>query len=321
MDERIYNITRALAFIEGHLRDDICVTDMARECGYSLYHFIRLFNQLVHHTPYDYLIRRRLAQAAEELLISPRRLIDIAVDYRFQTAESFTRAFNRVYHVLPSQARKTQMMDRRLILQPRTARHLIHYQRQACLQPERMKTPERFIVGLPLERAMTAELVSELAGLLEVHTSQEHDWYWIEMVPKLVDREASSWGRMVPELVDYEASPRGRMVPELVEGSSPVGASDPGCKYFFGYEVPDCASLPLGLCARRLPACQWSAQAHSGKMEDIDLTRDYLYQTWLANSTERVGLPLEMDVIRIKKDCIGVLVCMPIIWKEDANSG
>jgi AraC family transcriptional regulator len=272
---------------------------MAHECGYSLYHFIRLFNQLVHHTPYDYLIRRRLAQAAEELLISSQRLIDIAVDYRFQTAESFTRAFKRVYHILPSQARRTGALDERLMLQPRTARHLIHFQEQISLQPKRMLSPDRFMAGLPLNTTLAEELVLELAGKLKVHRSKERVWYWIETAHE----------------------PAAESVPELVAGSSQVDGDGPSYQNFFGYEITDCSALPPGLFARRLPACQFSAFTHSGKIEDIDLTREYAYQTWLANSDERIGLPLEMDVIHIEDAHIDIVVCVPISREEDENSG
>ena len=97
MEDQLAAISRALDFIERHLKDKILVEDMADACGYSLFYFIRLFNQSIHLTPYDYLIRRRLAQAAQELLNGDRRVLDIALDYGFQSAEAFTRAFNRVF--------------------------------------------------------------------------------------------------------------------------------------------------------------------------------------------------------------------------------
>lgn len=53
-------VYQAIQLIEARLRDGLSVSEMAAAAGYSLYHFIRVFNQVVWHTPYDYLMRRRL---------------------------------------------------------------------------------------------------------------------------------------------------------------------------------------------------------------------------------------------------------------------
>ena len=96
MNERLQAICAAIQFIESHLCDPITVADAAAAAGYSLYHFIRSFNQMVQHTPYDYLMRRRLAVAACELLETERRVIDIALYFQFNNHETFTRGFRRV---------------------------------------------------------------------------------------------------------------------------------------------------------------------------------------------------------------------------------
>jgi AraC family transcriptional regulator len=54
----------ALDDIEQHLTAEIQVADIAAAVSYSLYHFCRIFGQVVHHNPYDYLMRRRLSEAA-----------------------------------------------------------------------------------------------------------------------------------------------------------------------------------------------------------------------------------------------------------------
>jgi AraC-like DNA-binding protein len=57
-------MAQAIDFIEAHLRADVTVGDVAAAVSYSVYHFCRTFNQVTHYTPYDYLMRRRLAEAA-----------------------------------------------------------------------------------------------------------------------------------------------------------------------------------------------------------------------------------------------------------------
>ena len=83
--------------------------------GYSLFHFTRLFNQFTGLTPYDYLIRRRLSDASEALLMSDKRIIDIAQDYQFGSHETFTRAFNRLFAMPPSQWREQGAINKYLL--------------------------------------------------------------------------------------------------------------------------------------------------------------------------------------------------------------
>ena len=111
-------ILAALTHIEAHLCDKLTIQDLADVSGYSLFHFTRLFNQFVGLTPYDYLIRRRLSDASEALLMSDKRIIDIAQDYQFGSHEVFTRAFNRLFAMPPSQWREQGAINKYLLMPP-----------------------------------------------------------------------------------------------------------------------------------------------------------------------------------------------------------
>lgn len=106
MADQVESTHRAVEYIESNLHNDISVGQVADEVGYSLFHFIRTFNRLVHHTPYDYLMRRRLSEAANVLTISQQRIIDIAQDFCFESQESFSRAFKKMFYLQPSQWRE-----------------------------------------------------------------------------------------------------------------------------------------------------------------------------------------------------------------------
>jgi hypothetical protein len=68
----------AVSFIDTHLEDPINLHDIAAAVSYSLFHFCRIFNQTVHHSPHDYLIRRRLTEAARRLVAGEERITDLA---------------------------------------------------------------------------------------------------------------------------------------------------------------------------------------------------------------------------------------------------
>ena len=64
----VETIFEAIEFIEANLKEAIAVADIADAVGYSLYHFCRVFNRAIKHSPYDYLMRRRLSESAQELI-------------------------------------------------------------------------------------------------------------------------------------------------------------------------------------------------------------------------------------------------------------
>ena len=89
------------------------VAVLADAACYSLFHFIRVFTELTGHGPYDYLMRRRIAEAAREVAFGSRPLIDIALDYRFESPDGFTRAFRRCFGMTPSEARQNRSYPER----------------------------------------------------------------------------------------------------------------------------------------------------------------------------------------------------------------
>lgn len=87
-------VVQALDHIEAELKSPLSVTALSRRTGYSLYHFIRLFQAITGITPGDYIARRKITEAAKDLKRWPERSFqDIALDYHFNDYETFTRAF------------------------------------------------------------------------------------------------------------------------------------------------------------------------------------------------------------------------------------
>ena len=94
---QVLPVYRAIQFIEKNLKADIAVADMAEAASFSLYHFCRVFSQVVQHSPYDYLMRRRLSEAARELVETDKKITDIGFDHQFNSPETFSRAFKRMF--------------------------------------------------------------------------------------------------------------------------------------------------------------------------------------------------------------------------------
>lgn len=95
----------ALKYIEENITNDIDFKEVARLAVCSEYHFTRMFSFLAGVTLSEYIRRRRLTLAAFELNNSNLRIIDVAVKYGYSSPDSFTRAFQSLHGVTPTEAR------------------------------------------------------------------------------------------------------------------------------------------------------------------------------------------------------------------------
>ena len=93
-------IQRVLCYIDDNLTEPINPEVLANIAGFSTHHFHRVFGWYAGCSVMKYVRSRRLAFAAAELT-SGRKLIDIAMDYGFETHSGFSKAFKRRYGVSP----------------------------------------------------------------------------------------------------------------------------------------------------------------------------------------------------------------------------
>lgn len=99
-------IKKAMNYIENNLKKEIRTEDIADSAGFSKYHFQRVFKRETGLNLYEYIQKRRLAEASSLLLNSNIRIFDIAAYLCFESQEAFTRAFKKVYGLPPGQYRK-----------------------------------------------------------------------------------------------------------------------------------------------------------------------------------------------------------------------
>ncbi len=104
--ESIEAVTRMQSYIEQHLGEIITLYHLANAAGYSPWHSERIFKKLTGKTPFEYIRALRLSNAAVELRDGERKIIDVALDYVFDSHEGFTRAFSRQFGISPKQYSK-----------------------------------------------------------------------------------------------------------------------------------------------------------------------------------------------------------------------
>lgn len=69
--------------------------------GYSPYHFYRIFDKHIGYTIMDYVSKRKLQYALYEL-VQGEKIIQIALDYGFETHSGFTKAFKKCFGSPPT---------------------------------------------------------------------------------------------------------------------------------------------------------------------------------------------------------------------------
>ncbi|HUD29209.1 MAG TPA: AraC family transcriptional regulator [Novosphingobium sp.] len=104
LDER--RLRRVLAHVEDNLDRDVTLAELADVACLSLHHFARAFREATGKPPHRYVSGRRLEQACRLLAGSGLSLAEIALDCRFSSQASFTRAFQRELGMTPGEYRR-----------------------------------------------------------------------------------------------------------------------------------------------------------------------------------------------------------------------
>lgn len=94
-------------WIEQNLDKRIVIDDIAERAGYSKWYLQRLFKEVTGDNLASYVRRRRLMRAAAELKRTDKKIMDITLQYGFDSQQTFTRAFKRRFGTSPGLFRQT----------------------------------------------------------------------------------------------------------------------------------------------------------------------------------------------------------------------
>lgn len=105
--ENLGLLIEALEFIEKNLASPIRTESISEHLHCSKSTIEKLFKYVNNISIRDYIIRRRMSRASRDLVKNPdRSLLDIGMEYGYGSNEAFTRAFQSVWQVSPSEFRK-----------------------------------------------------------------------------------------------------------------------------------------------------------------------------------------------------------------------
>jgi len=94
-------VRRMQEYIAANMQSKITLKELASAAGYSPWHAARLFKEFTGVAPFDYIRALRLTKAALALRDGGGRVVDVAMEFVFDSHEGFTRAFSKEFGIPP----------------------------------------------------------------------------------------------------------------------------------------------------------------------------------------------------------------------------
>jgi len=99
--EIVMAVQKMQEYIDKQILNEITLKQLSNVAGYSSWHAAKIFKDIVGKTPFEYIRALRLTQAALTLRDNKYKIIDVALDFVFDSHEGFTRAFSKEFGLPP----------------------------------------------------------------------------------------------------------------------------------------------------------------------------------------------------------------------------
>ncbi|MCX7711109.1 MAG: AraC family transcriptional regulator [Clostridia bacterium] len=251
--KQLREIYTAIEYIEENLREPFNVGDVAQASGFSLFHFSRIFNALIGHSPYDYIMRRRLSEAFKELAGTERTITAVAFDYQFNNVETFSRAFKKMFGVLPHKIRNLKESDSFILKTPADYCYIEHINQCGFFSPRIVKLDSISMVGRMTQGNQRNPFMEETAW-----NSLRND-----ILSNIPGGNSDQFYAIVFQPAFWRNSTHSRL---------------------FGIDVQDLNIPPVSLMKKTIPAQTFVEFKHQGPLTSLGMTYDYICQTWLPKS-------------------------------------
>lgn len=100
-------LNKMINYIENNLDNDIDLTKLSKITNTNLFILERIFMFLTNMTIIEYIKKRRLSKAFEEIRNTNNKIIDIAFKYQYNSASTFNRAFKKLFGITPTECRRS----------------------------------------------------------------------------------------------------------------------------------------------------------------------------------------------------------------------
>ena len=94
-------LKQVLDYIEMHYAEPITVSELAKLCYFSDYHFMRFFKRHMSMTCVEYINNLRLEKSVELFEQGNLSILEVSLSVGFHNLSYFHRAFRKKYHMTP----------------------------------------------------------------------------------------------------------------------------------------------------------------------------------------------------------------------------
>lgn len=140
-------VKEALIYIDEHLDETMSYESIAEKFYLSPYYFHRVFSAIIGKTITAYIRDRRLLSACIQLSATNKSVLNIGLDCGFQSAQSFSRSFKKMYGIPPNNYRKQGLMPVRTTVDELIIKFRNRLQGGIILNPNIIKQKSLYIAG------------------------------------------------------------------------------------------------------------------------------------------------------------------------------
>ncbi|MNW36306.1 Right origin-binding protein [compost metagenome] len=264
-------VQQSIEYIEERLGEDLTLKEVAQAVHYSEYHFHRTFLYWVGDTVTSYIRKRRLSKAAEALVYSDLKIVDVALQCGFGSHESFTRSFRKMYGMMPSACRK---LDHPPFLVP-------------------IAQPKEVFAGLQNDEWR----VYQMDARIEQFRAMRVIGYSITTAASEGNNTEipAFWQNYMKEQLAYKIP--GKLRPDVELGICSSLNTDGSFQYTIGFEVDRSTPVPDGMIELEIPETTYAIfttppVGQSDFVASIQSTWDNIYTNWFPTSGyEQIAAP------------------------------
>lgn len=151
-------ISDAIKYIDENINEALTVEVIAERFAFSPYYFHRLFTAIVGQSMIAYVRSRRVAYACKMLNQTEKRVLEIALECGFDSAQSFSRTFKAVTGMSPVEYRNSNISPDIIPAIELVKRFTNRLNGGILMNPKMMKKNNMILVGVTGEEKETAEL-------------------------------------------------------------------------------------------------------------------------------------------------------------------
>lgn len=213
----------------------------------------------------EYIRKRRLSQSAIELLAGGKRIIEIAMEYGFESQETYSRAFTKQFGITPGRYRRDKdvivLYEKANIGQRLNNIRAIQFSGSVHTKVVYKKAFQ--VMGLQAMVKPGSGTITEL---------------WAAFNKRWPEMECLSLSEARLGICEY--------YPDITDESD--------FSYIACTEVAQSKHFPAGMISRRVPSSKYAVFSHQGSIHHLKDTYQFIYGVWLPESGYELA---ELDTI------------------------